>query len=346
MKKFQRSIYFAKSHKVRRLKVFSLISLLSLLCSYSFAQPPESYTSSVKQADSLYKINEFQASGETYSAAFAAWGSGFMSDRYNAACSWSLAGNADSAFYQLFKISRVGSYKNYQHLTEDPDLKPIHEDERWKEVCEIVKTNKEEAEKDLIKPLVEILDSVYTDDQRERRELSDIGKEFGWESPEMKAKWAVIHKFDSINLKKVTSILDEYGWLGTDKVGGQGNMAIFLVIQHAELEVQLKYLPMMREAVKAGNARGSSLALLEDRVALRQGKRQIYGSQVGRDPDTDEHYVLPLDDPENVDARRAEVGLPPLADYAKRWDIVWDPVAYLKMLPELEEKRKNGRNDD
>ncbi|SKB74926.1 hypothetical protein SAMN05660226_02969 [Parapedobacter luteus] len=42
---------------------------------------------------------------------------------------------------------------------------------------------------------------------------------------------------------------------------------------------------MKREAVK-GNANELDLALLEDRVALRQGKKQIYGSHMGRDPET------------------------------------------------------------
>ncbi len=43
----------------------------------------------------------------------------------------------------------------------------------------------------------------------------------------------------------------------------------------------------MREAVKKGNANSSSLALLEDRVALRKGEKQIYGSQIGRDQETE-----------------------------------------------------------
>ena len=59
---------------------------------------------------------------------------------------------------------------------------------------------------------------------------------------------------DSINLIKVMKILDERGWLGKNVVGTQGNQTLFLVIQHADLEYQQKYLPMMREAVKDGNA--------------------------------------------------------------------------------------------
>ncbi len=83
----------------------------------------------------------------------------------------------------------------------------------------------------------------------------------------MKAHWKIINEKDSINLIKIKKILDERGWLGADIIGNQGNSTLFLVIQHSDIETQEKYLPMMREAVKKGNANSSSLALLEDRVA-------------------------------------------------------------------------------
>ena len=105
-----------------------------------------------------------------------------------------------------------------------------------------------------------------------------------------------------------------------------------------KMETQVQYLPMMREAVKNGKAKGSSLALLVDRVALRQGKRQIYGSQIARDQDSPVYYVSPLEDPDNVDKRRAEVGLGPLSEYVSRWQIKWDVEQYKKDLLKMEEK--------
>ncbi|MFD1284318.1 DUF6624 domain-containing protein [Mesonia ostreae] len=156
---------------------------------------------------------------------------------------------------------------------------------------------------------------MYEEDQSLRKQIRDVEAEFGRDSKEMKAHWAKIIEKDSINLIKIQNILDERGWLGSDVIGRQGNSTLFLVIQHSDLEIQEKYLPMMRDAVDEGNARASSLALLEDRVALRKGEKQIYGSQIGRDPETGEFYVSPLIDPENVDKRRAKVGLGSIADY-------------------------------
>jgi hypothetical protein len=91
---------------------------------------------------------------------------------------------------------------------------------------------------------------------------------------------------------------------------------------------------MMRDAVKKGNAQGGSLALLEDRVALRQGKKQIYGSQIGSS-EIQLYHVLPMEDPDNVDKRRAEVGLSPLADYVIHWQIKWDVEQYKKDLEKM-----------
>lgn len=125
---------------------------------------------------------------------------------------------------------------------------------------------------------------------------------------------------DSVNLLKVTRILDKYGWLGPDVIGWQGGTALFLVIQHADLKVQEKYLPIMREAVKVGKMNSGSLALLEDRVALRQGKKQIYGSQIEKNAKGD-WVVSPIEDEINVNERRKSVGLEPLEDYVKKWNI-------------------------
>lgn len=148
------------------------------------------------------------------------------------------------------------------------------------------------------------------------------------------------HKKDSIkkigvelekkNLVKVKAILKQYGWPGPDQVGHEANSALFLVIQHADIATQEEYLPLMRKAVAEGKALPMHLALLEDRVALRQGKRQIYGSQIGQDEQTGESYVLPLADPDRVDERRRSVGLPPLAEYVTKWGIVWNVAEYKK----------------
>ena len=187
--------------------------------------------------------------------------------------------------------------------------------------------------------LVARLDTIHRDDQQYRQQLKEIEQKFGLQSAQMRDHWQIIDKKDSLNLIKVAKILDERGWLGAAIVGNQGNETLFLVIQHADLQTQEKYLPMMRDAVEKGNARGERLALLEDRVAIKNGRKQIYGSQINRDLQTGEYYVLPLIDPDNVDKRRAEVGLGSLQAYIARWGMTWDVEAYKKKVAEYETKQ-------
>jgi hypothetical protein len=183
-----------------------------------------------------------------------------------------------------------------------------------KEECQLMapKINKGEKEN---KELIAILDSIYQEDQKYRIQLDEIEKEFGGESDEVESLWKIINEKDSLNQIVVKNILDENGWPGVDVVGENGNTTIFLVIQHSDLATQEKYLPMMRQAVKEGNAFAKDFAYLEDRVALRKGGKQIYGTQVELDKETGEYYAPSLIDPENVDKRRAEVGLFPLEVY-------------------------------
>lgn len=173
-------------------------------------------------------------------------------------------------------------------------------------------------------------------DQRYRNQIEETIARFGSDSKESKTLFKNMKTTDSLNLIQVAAIIDKYGWLGSDKIGSQANTTLFMVIQHSELSDQIKYLPLMREAVKKGNAKASSLALLEDRVALKQGKRQIYGSQISWNMQTNESFVAPLEDPDTVDQRRAEVGLPSLQTYLAEMDMKWDVENYKKELPMIE----------
>ena len=188
--------------------------------------------------------------------------------------------------------------------------------------------------------LISLLDSIELQDQIYRTQLESLRTQFKDDTMQMHEQLSAIGKkmaaVDSINVVKITSILDKYGWLGPSVIGDDGNSTLFIVIQHAHLATQEKYLPMMREAVAKGNAKPRSLALLEDRVALREGRKQIYGSQVYVGLGPKEKYVLPLEDPANVDRRRAKVGLPRLADYLRNFDMTWDLNQYEKDLPAIE----------
>jgi len=309
------------------MKPFALL-LLFLLNAFSlFAQ---SYKELIQTADGQYTQKDYAQSTQNFQKAFKIEQKN-PSHLYNGACSAALAGKKKLALKWLDAAQKNG-WSNVRHARQDSDLNSLHGNKQFEKILGNMQAQTEKLEANYDKPLRDTLLAIVDRDQKWRQQLRDIEQKYGRDSKEMQELWKTINYHDSINLLKVTAILDEKGWVGPDKIGGQANQALFLVIQHSNLATQQKYLPMMREAVKNKNASGSSLALLEDRVALGEGRKQVYGSQIGRNKESGKYYVLPLEDPDHVDERRAAVGLGPLADYVMRWEIKWDVAAYKQWL--------------
>ncbi len=309
------------------MKKITVILILLIISKLSFSQALSSeYLRLIKKADSLYLKKEYKQSAYMYSAAFKAnkWKAA-TNDRYDAACSWALAGVADSAFFNLQRIATLANYSNYDHISKDPDLTPLHSHPRWQSLLIIIQSNKKKLEQNLNKPLADTLSKILQTDQKCRKRYKETKEKFGANSPQANLVLDTMWRTDSINIKRVTAILDKEGWLGPDKVGTEGSLAIFLVIQHTDIKTQEKYLPLMREAVKLGKANAANLALLEDRILVAKTGKQKYGSQIGWDAQTQTYYIFPIEDEENVNKRRTNVGLQPLEEYAKQWNIIYKP---------------------
>ncbi|PXW18032.1 hypothetical protein C8D70_101358 [Chryseobacterium sp. CBTAP 102] len=298
----------------------------------------QEYSKLISEAHKLYQTKDYKMSTDLYSKAFKIESEN-PSHLYNGACSSSLAGNTKQAFKWL-NLSIEKGWTNLKHLNSDTDLENLHSKKEWGKTIEKLEEKLALLEANYDKPLQAELLAILEEDQKYRIQMNETQKKFGPESKEMNDLWKITIQKDSINLLKVKKILDEKGWVGKDKVGAQANSALFLVIQHSDLETQKKYLPMMKEAVTKGNASSDSLALLIDRIEIREGRKQIYGSQIGTNPHNKALYVLPLIDPDNVDKRRKEVGLGPISDYVKNWNLVWDVEKYKNELPELEKLNK------
>lgn len=134
---------------------------------------------------------------------------------------------------------------------------------------------------------------------------------------------------DADNTARIAALVAQHGWLTPELVGDDGANAAFLFVQHAEPGVQRQMLPLAEAAYRAGSLPGQSYALLLDRVRIGQGERQIYGTQIV--PPTDwvdgQPAAYPTDDDAGLDARRAEVGLPPLAEYLALIREVYAPAS-------------------
>lgn len=136
--------------------------------------------------------------------------------------------------------------------------------------------------------------------------------------PEPPAAQEEGRKIDQENTAWLKPLMKKHGWLGNSLVGVDGATATFLLVQHTpDAEFRKSSLELLRKAVKEGEARGDQLALLTDRVLMLEGKPQIYGTQIKPFKDG-KVEVWTIADEANVDKRRAEVGLGPLAEYLER----------------------------
>jgi hypothetical protein len=122
-----------------------------------------------------------------------------------------------------------------------------------------------------------------------------------------------IKKVDRENLVRVEAIIAANGWPGASLAGRKAGGGAWTVIQHADLPTQKKYLPLMTKAADAGELSWALVATTIDRIEVREGKPQTYGTQFREV--NGEWVSEPIEDEAHVDDRRKKVGLGPLAEY-------------------------------
>lgn len=99
---------------------------------------------------------------------------------------------------------------------------------------------------------------------------------------------------------------------------------------------------MMRQAVKEKKLAPRFLVRAEDRIATERGDLQIYGGQMKYYPETKTFNVWPVYDPVNINKRRAEIELEPIAVFLKnRFDFEWNLEEQIKRTAEFEKERNN-----
>ena len=310
---------------IKRISIFLVLSFSSV---YGNAQ---SYNDLVSKAHSLYHLKDYSKSVKLFRKAFKVECINYL-DQYAAACAASAAGKEDEA---LIWLRRAINYEHIgiAHTFRSEDFIPLRNSVIYKGLVERLERKIDSSKVTYDLSLKDELNAIHKEDQEIRKLYIQAEKE-GKEA-EKDSLGKLMQRLDSVNITKVCRILDTKGWVGKSVVGDHANFTLFLVIQHADLLTQQRYLPMAKRAVSVKNANRSELAYLEDRIAMREGGKQIYGSQMGMDPATLKYYVYPLFDPDNVNKRRREVGMQSLNEYLKYYDTTWDVEAYKKELPKL-----------
>lgn len=139
------------------------------------------------------------------------------------------------------------------------------------------------------------------------------------------AQAARMARTDSANTAWLKAHVAQWGWPTSQHVGRDGVEAAFLIVQHAvhDTAFMRAMLPAVEQAYLRGEVEGGAVAMLTDRLEVKAGRPQIYGTQLSLKAG---RWVLdPIADSAAVDRRRQRMGLPPLADYLRLVDSVLRP---------------------
>lgn len=130
---------------------------------------------------------------------------------------------------------------------------------------------------------------------------------------------ARIDSMDEANTARLEEILETTGWRELAQMqGGRTVRHAWSIVSHADhnTEFQRAVLETVRPLVASGSFGDigpAQFAKISDSVAISSGQPQKYGTQLICE--NGEWVAMELESPEQLDERRAEVGLPPFDVY-------------------------------
>ena len=122
-----------------------------------------------------------------------------------------------------------------------------------------------------------------------------------------------MQRVDEEHYPRLLEIYKQYGWPTFTLVGKEAARDYWLLVQHQRLDLQKMVLPDMERAVAIGEASKADFAELYDRVMVYEGKPQRWGTQAKCE--NGKAVLYDVDDPPNLERRRAEMNLLPVDEY-------------------------------
>lgn len=130
------------------------------------------------------------------------------------------------------------------------------------------------------------------------------------------ALWAPVTAMDERLAAELLTLVPSEGWFRESIYGDAAAGAAFLIVQHSNVDMWRRFVPVLEPLVAAGEVDGQRYGLMYDRLAINEGRPQRYGTQMTC---RDGRWVIDyanLEDPETADARREAMGfMQTLAEY-------------------------------
>jgi len=115
-------------------------------------------------------------------------------------------------------------------------------------------------------------------------------------------------------------LLETYDWIDIKRFGKKVSAHAWIIVQHADddPEFQAEVLRKMEPYLKSEGIKPSNYAFLWDRVAVNMGRKQRYGTQPTWECENGKLTLEPLEDPENVNARRKQMDMDTVEEGLKK----------------------------
>ena len=150
---------------------------------------------------------------------------------------------------------------------------------------------------------VEIAEMYKTDQDMRHRALENNGT----------AQAEQVATVDRKNTDRMKEVVSQIGWPSVSKVGRDASIGAWLLVQHADHDVEFQsYCLSLMKELSSEEVRLQDIALLTDRIRVNKGEPQVYGTQF-RQIDG-KHVPKTIEDIENVNKRRKEMGLDTLEE--------------------------------
>jgi hypothetical protein len=127
---------------------------------------------------------------------------------------------------------------------------------------------------------------------------------------------------DAPHTKRLNEIVRTNGVPDETLVGPDGFEAYYLILQHSnDLKLKQKSLKSIEKAFKSKILSPMDYANFTDRLLVNLGKQQVYGANF--DLKDGKMVMSPTRDIKNLDKRRKEIGLPPIAEYMRKLEEIY-----------------------
>jgi len=228
---------------------------------------------------------------------------------YQVACYYSLLENFDSAFYYLEQAIILNA--KGENVLTDSDFNILRTKEKeWGRIKNLIKEQYLQNNPGITKPDLGFeLYLIWVEDQRWRTLFKNYKLK---EKPKPTREFMNSHYK---RFKRIKKIIKKSGWPKYSEVGKIGGDAVFYIIQHDDSKYMKRYLPIFIEAGKQGEADLGKVAMMIDRVLVKDEGVQIYGSQShrewmkGEDRSKIKGKLYPIADEENMRRRRKALGM-------------------------------------